>query len=189
MKITNGHRLATSAANAASASTPETARPLWVEIAPGQRIVKLSNEEKGRILISDLLPTGGGTYQAVARVHSRWAGMGVADLKKFGIEVSRQTLRRLMFAGFIRYSQPAPNRYQFDLESYFAHERATQDDPEFWTRDNGRNRKRYLEAWAGTGFDRQDARNGASGVGTPPECATAAKRPLKLSARLGERHS
>lgn len=55
------------------------------------------------------------------------------------------TVRRLARAGFIRFYQPSPGVHLLDLDSWFAHLDATEDDPDFWDPE-GPNLRRYLLA-------------------------------------------
>jgi hypothetical protein len=55
------------------------------------------------------------------------------------------TVRRLARAGFVRMPQPSPGVHMLDLDSWYAHLRVTEEDPDFWD-PKGPNVRRYLMA-------------------------------------------
>ena len=128
--------------------------PAWptgqvVEIAPGVTVAPLGTDDTARLVVVELEPQGNGLYRQIGRVRGRRVLLSQANLQALGIATPYKTLRRLIYAGFIRGESIAPSVVQMDLESYCEHERATAD-LEFWTRDNCANARRLRLAVAGT---------------------------------------
>lgn len=119
-----------------------------VEIAPGKRIEVCDPDPIPRFVIAEMVPLGGGSYRVVPRVLNQWMGISQGTLAKLGITLSENTMRRLGRAEFFEVRQISPNRYEFNLQSWFAHAEKARD-PEFWdTKDaHGKsNRQKYVES-------------------------------------------
>ena len=157
--------------------------PAWptgqvVEIAPGVTVAPLEADDATRLVVVELEPQGNGLYRQVGRVRGRRVLLTLENLRALGIAAPYKTLRRLIYAGFIRGESISPAVVQMDLESYFEHERLAAD-PEFWTRDNCANARRLRLAVAGTqwafGADYERRNGGAAKNG---ESRPRKRRPL-----------
>lgn len=116
-----------------------------VEVAPGKTVAPLpAGVPPPRVALVDWLPQGGGTYKPVARVHERFLKVSKANVKLLGMGVSVNTLHRLMRAGFVRGVQPSPGLWLMDLDSWYAHLRKVEEEPEFW--EDGKRLMLYRES-------------------------------------------
>lgn len=112
-----------------------------VEVTPGQVTVPIPPNSIARIAIYEVIPTGeAGVYRHQARVHSAELEVTTAVLRKLGIGIGTRSLKRLIKAGFVKGSNPSPQRHVFSLESYFDHcdrvRAAMEKGENFWTGDN-----------------------------------------------------
>lgn len=83
-----------------------------------------------------------GVYQAKPVTLDLWIKKRPGLCRRFGIELSDETLLRLGRAGFVKIHNPAPQVVLVNIQSLLAHLEATQS-PRFWTRER---RRRYLLA-------------------------------------------
>lgn len=102
-----------------------------VEVAPGRTFAPVSPEYVPTLAIAELVPAGDGTFRMMARICPRQFSCSAKNLRRLGIDISAQTMRRLINAGFVRGGKTTPNLYLFDYYSYLEHEKAA-SDPEFW---------------------------------------------------------
>ncbi|MBI5770870.1 MAG: hypothetical protein HZA93_24040 [Verrucomicrobia bacterium] len=138
---------------AMSAAAPKL--PL-VEIAPGKVCPPPVLPATGPgYTIAEVVPLGGGAFRLQPRPAIEWLGMTQSALRRVGITLSENTLRRLGRAGFIQVRPISPNRYEFNWQSWLAHCAAVESDPEgFWDaredlgggRKGPTNREKYLKA-------------------------------------------
>jgi hypothetical protein len=113
-----------------------------ITLLPGGRSIELAPGEVSRKVVAlpaDLAPVcgvfrwqavGDGTYRPTARIHEQFVDLQVA-VEALG--VPRDTLRRLIDAGFIAGRKPSPMRRQVSLASLSKHLEAVENDPDFWT--------------------------------------------------------
>jgi hypothetical protein len=105
--------------------------PVEVEAAPGERCVWLRDEQiPRRVGVFTWQRLGDGTYAPLVRVYDTLVRL--SDVKKHGILIPWDTLRRLTTGGFVKYTQPAPGSIFICMDSLIEHLTAA-EDPEFWT--------------------------------------------------------
>lgn len=114
-----------------------------VQVAPGKWAMKGGPDPEH--ILAEVFRHPDGTLGFRPAGYGRLAKL-TADLGTLlGFEGQLHTVRRLARAGFIRFFQPSPCVYLLDLDSWFAHLDATEEDPDFWDPE-GPNLKRYLMA-------------------------------------------
>jgi hypothetical protein len=118
------------------------AAPLTVTMLPnGRRIAAAPGALTGKTLALDAeqaptvgifrwQPAGDGTFKPTARIHEQFVDLQVA-VEALG--VPRDTLRRLIDAGFVAGRKPSPMRRQVNIASLSNHLTAVEEDPDFWT--------------------------------------------------------
>jgi hypothetical protein len=119
-----------------------------VEIAPGKKVAVRDADPLPRYVIAEMVPVGAGNYRLIPRVLNEWMSISQGSLAKLGITLSENTMRRLGRADFFEVRQISPNRYEFNLQSWFAHAEKARD-PEFWDAKDGHgktNRQKYVES-------------------------------------------
>lgn len=119
------------------------------EVLPGQRIVPLPDAILPEVVVADVVPAGDGTFRLIGRVSPRWFPVKTEVLQKLGIGISRQSMKRLIWAGFVKGQLTIPGVFEFNYQSYLEHH-AKATDPEFWDqKEPGQkltNRERLREA-------------------------------------------
>lgn len=105
-----------------------------IETVPGRTYAPLPPDSLGTLALAELVPTGEGTYRAVARVTRRKFSITRANLARLGIAISDRSLGRLVAARLVAGERVTPNCTQFDYFDYLRHEAAVRADPEFWSR-------------------------------------------------------
>jgi hypothetical protein len=101
--------------------------------APGaitSKVLALSPEQAPPCGIFRWQAVGDGTFRPIARIHEQFVDLQVA-VEALGIP--RDTLRRLIDAGFVKGRKPSPMRRQVNLSSLSDHLDAVERDPDFWT--------------------------------------------------------
>ena len=109
---------------------------LSIEVRPGAKTVPLPRAAVPRVAVGKMVPQGEGTYKFVAVVHGRYARITPDVLNELNIDVSPETIKRLVIAGFIEGGKLTPGMWSFDVQSYMDHLEAVYDDPEFWDETN-----------------------------------------------------
>jgi hypothetical protein len=128
-----------------------------VEIAPGHYAAPTVHPaDVPRFGLVKLMRQTDGTYLPMLRHHGQWRRCGEDLLKDTGLEaMSYRTFYRLVNAGFVKQTRPAPNVILVDLGSLVDHIEAA-GDPEFWTPER---RKRFMQAddWIGAKSPKKEA--------------------------------
>lgn len=116
------------------ADTGKPAATQLVEAAPGVFVAPtVAPEDVPRYGICKLMRQPDGSYIPVLKQYSPHVRMDSNALGNAGLNaLSRRTLYRLIAAGFVAHSRPAPNLIMVDLASLAEHLEKTKD-PEFWT--------------------------------------------------------
>lgn len=95
-----------------------------------------------RVAMTVLEQQPDGSLRPIIRAENRWVKMREDITEELGMGIGYNTLRRLMTAGFVRWCQPSPGQYSFDLQSWYEHLSNVRRDPDFWA-EKGKNRARY----------------------------------------------
>ena len=121
------------------------------EVMPGKKFVQLPSASLPEVVVAEVVPQGEGTFRLVGRVCPRWFTVKSDTLAKLGIGISRNSMKRLIRAGFVEGQMTIPGVVEFNYHSYLAHH-ARASDPEFWDQtDDGHkltNRERLRKASA-----------------------------------------
>ena len=106
-----------------------------VEIAPGSETeVSIPREAVPRYGFVQLMRQNDGSYLPVLKTWSETIRMRSDTPSALGLDISYNTMKRLIVSGFIRGSLIAPDTCLVDLVSLFEHINATRDF-EFWTQE------------------------------------------------------
>lgn len=114
-----------------------------VQVAPGRWAMKGGPDPEH--ILAEVFRHPDGTLGFRPAGYGRLAKLTAEVGALLGFEGQLHTVRRLARAGFIRFYQPSPCVYLLDLDSWFAHLDATEEDPDFWDPE-GPNLRRYLMA-------------------------------------------
>lgn len=116
-----------------------------IEITPGEfRECKVARGALPRHGYISLMRLADGNYMQVLNSWGETVRLTEDLLRQLGIDISPDTLRRLMNGDFVRWTRPAPNTTLLDLASLHAHLEACRD-PDFWTEERVR---KYRDARA-----------------------------------------
>jgi hypothetical protein len=117
-----------------------------VQLAPGQESgVSVPRESVPRYGVVQLMRQTDGTYIPVLKTWSETVRLTCNLPHELGLDISYNTLTRLVIAGFISGQRIAPETTLIDLESLVAHMEACRD-PEFW---NAKRIEQYRQALRG----------------------------------------
>jgi hypothetical protein len=104
-----------------------------VQLAPGQESrIPVPREAVPRYGMVQLMRQTDGTYLPVLKTWSETVRLTCSLPNDLGLDVSYNTLVRLVTAGFVQGTRIAPETTLIDLESLVAHMEACRD-PEYWT--------------------------------------------------------
>ena len=100
-----------------------------IEVGPGKTVagIEIPREEVPRYGFRKLMGLPDGTYTPVLQTWSQTGRMGADISQRLGLDLSSDTLRRLIEAEFIQAVQIAPKVYLLDLESVYQHIEACRD--------------------------------------------------------------
>lgn len=127
-------------------ATGRPAETRLVEIAPGQWAAgDIHPSDVPRYGLVRLMRQTDGSYIPVLKQHSQYVRMSHDLPEQLGLKgLSPKTLYRIIAAGFVASSRPAPAVILVDLLSLSEHVEAARD-PEFWTPEK---RRRWSDACA-----------------------------------------
>jgi hypothetical protein len=111
------------------------------EVAPGVKVAPLAKEHVPELAVIKWQAIGDGTYRPVVIINE--TDIRVSKAAKV-LDIDYKTLLRLIRAGFIKSTQPAPRWLHMSLSSWFDHVERVRKDPEFWSRKE--NMQKYREA-------------------------------------------
>ena len=111
-----------------------------LQVAPGKYVMKGGKPPEQ--VIADVFRHADGTLGVRPMPGGRYVRVTKRSARSLGFP-SIQTLRRLGTAGFVEVSKPAPGVLLVNLDSWLAHLRDTQEDPDFWDA-GGENWKTYM---------------------------------------------
>lgn len=114
-----------------------------VQVAPGRWAMRGGPDPE--YILAEVFRHADGTLGFRPSGEGRYVKLSARLGEMLGFPGQLHTIRRLARAGFIRMPQPSPSVYLLDLDSWFAHMAATEDDPEFWAPE-GKNLRRYRMA-------------------------------------------
>ncbi len=116
------------------------------EVAPGQWAAQtIHPDDVPRYGLVRMMRQADGTYLPILKHHSQYVRMTRELPEQLGLkDLPSRTLYRIIAAGFVAHSRPAPNVILVDLVSLTEHVQAARD-PEFWT---PMRRKQYSDACA-----------------------------------------
>jgi hypothetical protein len=104
-----------------------------VQIAPGTGTHTLiPRSSVPRYGVVRLLANQDGTFDTSLLTWGEMRRLTTDLPAKLGLDISYNTLKRLVFSGFVAGSRPAPNTILIDLGSLATHMEACAD-PDFWT--------------------------------------------------------
>ncbi|MDR2463578.1 MAG: hypothetical protein LBD30_07345 [Verrucomicrobiales bacterium] len=106
-----------------------------VEIAPSIKVESLPRGVVPRYGITQLMRETDGRYLPVLCLLEGNIRLTVDIGKRLGVDISYQTIHRLILGGFVEGRYLAPNTCLLNLGSFWRHYQATLD-PEFWTPAN-----------------------------------------------------
>lgn len=117
-------------------ATGEPAKTRLVEVAPGQYAVgEIHPEDVPRFGVVRMMRQGDGSYIPVLKQSGQYVRMARELPDLLGLKgLSSNTLYRLVAAGFVGSSRPAPGVIMVDLLSLCEHIEAAKDT-EFWTHE------------------------------------------------------
>lgn len=114
-----------------------------IQVAPGKWAVKSGSAPE--FIIAEVFRHADGSLGFRPSGYGCLAKLTAELGELLGFSGQLNTVRRLHRAGFIKFYQPSPCVYMLDLDSWFAHLDATEEDPDFWDPE-GPNLRRYLMA-------------------------------------------
>lgn len=125
-------------------ATGAQTRTQLTQIEPGKWIAgDIHPDDVPRYGIVRMMRQADGTYLPILRQHSQYVRMCAELPEQLGLkDLPVRTLYRIINAGFVEISRPAPNVILVDLVSLADHIHAARD-PEFWT---PMRRKQYQDA-------------------------------------------
>lgn len=104
-----------------------------IEIAPGKRMAdQVPRADIARFGFVSLCRLPDGNYMPVLKTWGQTVRLTSDLFRDLGLDVSYDTVRRLINGGFLRVRRIAPNSIVLELESLYDHLEAVRD-PEFWT--------------------------------------------------------
>lgn len=120
-------------------ATGEAAKTRLSQVAPGEyAAAEIHPDDVPRYGIVRLMRQADGTYVPVLRNHGQYIRISEDLPEKLGLKgIAFKTLYRLVAAGFVACSRPAPNVILVDVLSLSEHLQATRDT-EFWTPERRR---------------------------------------------------
>lgn len=132
------------ARNAPSAQRQEPpAAGRLVQVAPGRWAARGGPDPE--YILAEVFRHADGTLGFRPSGEGRFVKLTPRVGELLGFSGQLNTIRRLARAGFIRMPQPSPCVYMLELDSWFEHMRATEEDPDFWAPE-GKHMRQYLMA-------------------------------------------
>ena len=113
-----------------------------IEVSPGKFTAdQVPRAEIARFGFITLMRLPDGNYMPVVKTWGQTLRLTEDLCRNLGLDVSYDTIRRLINGKFLRVRRVAPNSILLELESLYDHLEAVRD-PEFWTPERI---KRYRE--------------------------------------------